>query len=56
MSIKADDILSMWDEMVDGEKSTEYILQFISDFYAVPYEMVVSVVTINRMTPKEKET
>jgi hypothetical protein len=53
MSVKAEDILSMWDDMRDGEKSTEYILQFIADFYAVPYDMVVSVVTINRMTPKE---
>jgi|WetSurMetagenome_2_1015567.scaffolds.fasta_scaffold623690_2 hypothetical protein len=53
MSLRAEDILTMWDYMAGGEKSTEYILQFIADFYAIPYDMVVSVITINRMTPKE---
>jgi hypothetical protein len=55
MSVRVDDILSMWDDMAGSEKSTEYILQFIADFYAIHYDVVVSAVTINRMTPKEGE-
>ena len=49
MSVDAKDILALLDNMVDEDKSTEYIIQFITDFYSVDYGTVVSVVVKNRL-------